>query len=252
VKALIWDVDGTLAETERDGHRVAFNGAFAESGLAWHWDERRYGELLRVTGGKERIAAWWRQVDPATAAAPDAAARIARLHALKTRHYEALVAAGAVSLRPGVERLLRAARAEGLTLAIATTTTPANVHALLVHTLGEAALDWFACIGAGDVVPHKKPAPDIYVHVLERLGLAPREALAIEDSQPGVAAAIAAGVPVLAVRSTYSRDDDFAGALAVLDSFEPAGPAGEGAITLEGLREWHAAWAVPGPSLAAA
>ena len=246
MKALIWDVDGTLAETERDGHRVAFNGAFAESGLAWHWDERRYGELLRITGGKERIAAWWRQLDPAAAAAPDAAERIARLHALKTRHYEALVAAGAVSLRPGVERLLRAARAEGLTLAIATTTTPVNVHALLQHTLGAEAIGWFACIGAGDIVARKKPAPDIYHHVLAALGLAPHEALAIEDSQPGVAAAVAAGVPVVAVRSAYSKDDGFEGALAVLDALEPADPSAGAAVTLAWLREQHAR----GPALA--
>jgi HAD superfamily hydrolase (TIGR01509 family) len=248
LKALIWDVDGTLAETERDGHRVAFNGAFAESGLGWHWDPVLYGQLLRVTGGKERIAAWWRRVDPAAAAAPDAAARIAQLHALKTRHYEALVAAGAVSLRPGVERLLRQARAEGLTLAIATTTAPANVRSLLQHTLGAEAIGWFACIGAGDVVPHKKPAPDIYRHVLDALGLAPYEALAIEDSQPGVAAAVAAGVPVVAVRSVYSRDDDLEGALAVLDALEPADPSAGAAVTLEWLRERHAR----GPAVAGA
>jgi HAD superfamily hydrolase (TIGR01509 family) len=232
LKALVWDVDGTLAETERDGHRVAFNRAFADAGLPWHWDEAQYGELLRVTGGKERMLRWWQRVDPAAAAAQDAPQRIAMWHALKTRHYEALVAGGAVALRPGVEALLRAARDEGLPLAIATTTQPANVQALLGHTLGAGAVGWFACIGAGDVVPRKKPAPDIYRWVLKRLALLPHETLAIEDSAPGVAAARAAGVPVVAVRSAYTRDDDLRGVLAEFGSL--------GDVDLAGLRRLHA------------
>lgn len=231
LKALVWDVDGTLAETERDGHRVAFNRAFADAGLPWHWDEAQYGELLGVTGGKERLLSWWRRVDPTAAAGPGVQERIAQWHALKTRHYEALVASGAVALRPGVEDLLRAARAEGLALAIATTTQPANVQALLGHTLGADAIGWFSCIGAGDVVPHKKPAPDIYLWVLQRLGLAPREVLALEDSAPGVGAARAAGIPVVAVRSAYTRDDDLSGALVEFGSLVD--------VDLAGLRRLH-------------
>ena len=207
LRALIWDVDGTLAETEHDGHRVAFNQAFAEHGLGWHWDEPLYRQLLAITGGKERMAHWWRLRDPLTAAQPDTPARIARLHARKTALYVDLVAQGRVALRPGVARLLQAARNESLVLAIATTTSPENVTALLTATLGAGSATWFACIGAGDVVPAKKPAPDIYHWVLQRLGLAPGEALALEDSAPGAAAAVAAGLPTVVTRSRYTRDD---------------------------------------------
>ena len=233
--ALVWDVDGTLAETEHDGHRIAFNQAFAEAGLDWHWDEPLYRDLLATTGGKERLRAWWQQVDPATAAAPDTTARIARLHARKTAIYVELVARGAVQLRPGVARLLQAAREAGITLAIATTTTPDNVDALLQATLGAGSPAWFACIGAGDVVPAKKPAPDIYLWVLQRLGLAAGDCLALEDSGPGSAAAVAAGLPTVVTRSRYTQAD-------VL----PASPllradlADLAAVDLARLQAWHA------------
>ncbi len=226
LKALIWDVDGTLAETEHDGHRVAFNQAFADEGLDWLWDEPRYRRLLAITGGKERLAAWWQWVDPVAAAAPGAVQRIARLHARKTAHYLALVDAGAVVLRPGVARLLQQARALGLRLAIATTTTPANVQSLLVASLGADAPGWFEAIGAGDLVPHKKPAPDIYHWVLQRLGLPASACLAIEDSAPGAAAAVAAGLAVLATRSRYSRGEVLPPVWADLDGLgEPGAPA---------------------------
>jgi len=226
LRALIWDVDGTLAETEHDGHRVAFNQAFADEGLPWHWDEPVYRELLATTGGKERLLAWWQRVDPATAAAPETATRIARLHALKTAHYVSLVEHGVVALRPGVARLLAEARAQGLTLAIATTTTLANVDALLRAALGLGSPAWFACIGAGDVVPNKKPAPDIYLWVLQRLGLPATDCLAIEDSAPGVMAAQAAGMAVLVSRSRYSLGDALPPVLADLDGLgEPGWPA---------------------------
>lgn len=207
LRALVWDVDGTLAETEHDGHRVAFNQAFAEHGLGWYWDEPLYRQLLAITGGKERMAHWWRLHDPVTAALPQTPARIARLHARKTALYGELVAQGRVALRPGVARLLQAARDEDLVLAIATTTSPQNVTALLAATLGVDSVAWFACIGAGDVVPAKKPAPDIYRWVLQRLRLAPGEALALEDSAPGAAAAVGAGLPTVVTRSRYTLDD---------------------------------------------
>ena len=235
LRALVWDVDGTLAETEHDGHRIAFNQAFADEGLAWHWDEALYRDLLATTGGKERMRGWWQRVDPAAAAAPEAAARIARLHARKTAIYVDLVARGAVQLRPGVARLLQAARKAGLTLAIATTTSPDNVQALLQATLGADSPGWFACIGAGDVVPAKKPAPDIYHWVLQRLGMAAADCLALEDSAPGSAAAVAAGLPTVVTRSRYTLADTL-----------PASPllradvADLAAVDLAQLRAWHA------------
>src|SRR5476649_2527153 len=145
--ALIFDVDGTLADTERDGHRVAFNAAFAEAGLTWCWDEALYGELLQVAGGVERILHYARSYLSLTVSDSALHALAQRLHSSKTRHYVERIAAGAVQLRPGVERLLRQARREGLRLAIATTTTRANVIALLQATLGAGAGYLFEVIG---------------------------------------------------------------------------------------------------------
>ena len=212
LRALIFDVDGTLAETERDGHRVAFNRAFADAGLPWHWDEEVYGELLAVAGGKERLSHWWRQVDPA-----DAGARLRQLHARKTEHYAALVRDGTLSLRPGVRALIDDARERGITLAIATTTTLANVEELLAHTLGAAAPSWFKVIGSGDIVSHKKPAPAIYRYVLGALRLPARDCIAFEDCAAGVAAALGAGLPTVLTRSLYAGDFEAPGVLADLD-----------------------------------
>lgn len=218
LQALLWDVDGTLAETEDEGHRPAFNLAFEEAGLPWHWDSTVYAELLAVTGGKERLLHWWSQVDPAGAA--EAGPAIRRLHERKTALYVDLVQRGAVHLRPGVRRMLDTACGRGLRQAIATTTTLDNVTALLDVTLGPTGRMRFDAIGAGDVVARKKPAPDIYHWVLARLGLRADECLAIEDSLPGVRAAQAAGVPVLLVRSRYTGDQRIDGVVADLPSLE--------------------------------
>jgi beta-phosphoglucomutase-like phosphatase (HAD superfamily) len=223
LEALIFDVDGTLADTERDGHRPAFNAAFREAGLDWEWDEARYGELLAVTGGKERIAHFVRCHRPEFARRPDFTERVAELHKAKTRHYTALAASGAIPLRPGAARLLQDARAAGLRLAIATTTTPENVIALLEPALGPGAMSWFEVVGAGDVVPAKKPAPDIYLWVLERLGLAASACLAFEDSENGLRAALGAGLATVVTPCDYTREQNFDRALAVIPSLEPAG-----------------------------
>jgi beta-phosphoglucomutase-like phosphatase (HAD superfamily) len=226
LQALLFDVDGTLADTERNGHRPAFNKAFAAAGLDWDWSVDLYGELLKVTGGKERIRHYLQEHRPDVPLGGDTDAYIAGLHLAKNRIYAESVAAGDVPLRPGVKRLLLEARAVGLRLAIATTTSTENVTALLEHCISPGSPGWFEVIGAGDMVPAKKPAPDVYRYVLEALRLRPEQCLALEDSGTGLRAALAAGLPTLVTVSDYAVDDDFDGAAVVLDHLgEPGLPA---------------------------
>ncbi|WP_425309235.1 HAD-IA family hydrolase [Ammonicoccus fulvus] len=215
LRALIFDVDGTLADTEDQGHRPAFNDAFADAGLAWHWDPELYRDLLAVTGGKERIQHFCERFDPDFLHRPDADEAIARLHRAKTAHYGRRVADGHVELLPGVRELIAEARAADLRLAIATTTSPENVTSLLTATLGANSPSWFDVIGAGDIVAAKKPAPDIYLWVLQRLDVPAGTCVAFEDSLPGYAAARAAGLPVVVTPSGGLTAADFPEALAV-------------------------------------
>ncbi len=228
LKALIFDVDGTLAETERDGHRPAFNQAFSDAGLDWHWSEKRYGELLEISGGKERIRAFVQQSQP-NFVLPDGFAEltdfIKHLHASKTQYYKQYAKEGRIPLRPGVERLLNEAREKGVRLAIATTTTPANVQALLENTLGSQSLDWFEVIAAGDMVPHKKPAPDIFEYALAHLQLSPENCLGFEDTNNGLLSATQTGLKTIVTVNDYTRDQDFTKATLVISDFgEPDAP----------------------------
>jgi HAD superfamily hydrolase (TIGR01509 family) len=225
-RALIFDVDGTLAETE-EIHRQAFNAAFVRADLDWCWGRVVYKDLLRVAGGKERIRAFDRLRGGGSLLSD---ADVAELHRIKTAIYADLIAGGGCLLRPGVKALFTAALRRGQRLAIATTTSRGNVDALLASALGKNWADPFAAIVAGDEVSKKKPAPDVYLEVLSRLNLSASECLAIEDSGIGLVAASGAGIPVLISRSDYFRDDDFSGALLVTDDLtEVTGIKKEGA-----------------------
>jgi beta-phosphoglucomutase-like phosphatase (HAD superfamily) len=217
LQALLFDVDGTLADTERDGHRVAFNQAFADAGLKWNWDVDLYGRLLKVTGGKERIRYFIDEFQTSIDTPTDLDGFIRDLHQAKTHHYVTLLKSGAIPLRPGVKRLLNEARSAGLRLGIASTTTLENVTTLLGATLGHESIGWFEVIAAGDVVPGKKPAPDIYYFAMDHLGLTGADCLAFEDSENGFLSSTAAGIKTLVTVNRYTRQQDFDGAAIVLD-----------------------------------
>jgi HAD superfamily hydrolase (TIGR01509 family) len=225
LKALLFDVDGTLADTERDGHRVAFNRAFAEAGLDWEWSEELYGKLLAVTGGKERIRYYLDNFNTDFAPPAELAEFIAGLHAAKTKHYVQMLSEGVIPLRPGVKRLIEEARAAGMRLAVATTTTPENVSALLENAMDPNAISWFEVIAAGDIVPAKKPAPDIYTWAMEQMNLKPEECIAFEDSHNGILASRGAELTTIIAVNGYTRGEEFEGAAIVLDQWgEPDHP----------------------------
>lgn len=248
LEALLFDVDGTLAETE-ESHRAAFNSAFRAASLDWVWDPALYRRLLQVAGGRERIRHYIATHQPEFARHSDLDALVARLHADKSRRFAEIVRAGELGLRPGVMRLLREARACGLRLAIATTTSLRNIAVLLETTVGREAMDWFEVIGAGECVSTKKPALDIYYWVLTRMRLEAPACLAIEDSAIGLQAALDAGIPTVITVSEFTVGEDFTGARAVLSDLGELGQPfrllygdayGRGCVDVELLRRWHA------------
>jgi HAD superfamily hydrolase (TIGR01509 family) len=227
VTALIFDCDGVLADTERYGHLPAFNQTFEEFGLPAHWTEAQYGEALRIGGGKERMRSLLTPEFVARAGLPtDAdgqAAEIAKWHKRKTELYVEMVRAGRLPARPGIARIVDEARAAGWQLAVCSTSAEPSVRAILENAVGaEVAADFLVL--AGDVVPAKKPAPDIYLLALERLDIKPGEAIVVEDSRNGLLASAAAGLATVVTVNGYTRDEDFSEAALVVSSLgDPGG-----------------------------
>ncbi len=215
IKALIFDVDGTLADTE-EAHRVAFNLAFERYRLGWVWKPDAYRALLEVTGGKERIAHYIDQLDVSAYERRRLGRLLPDIHAEKTRFYSAFVADGAVPLREGVAPLLNEALAAGCKLAIASTTTAINIDALLQSTLGPCGQGMFTAIACGDQVRAKKPAPDVYQLALRGLNVLPEHAIAFEDSPNGLRAAAAAGLRTVVTPTYWTDGGDFAEAVLLL------------------------------------
>jgi HAD superfamily hydrolase (TIGR01509 family) len=248
-EALIFDVDGTLADTE-EVHRQAFNLAFGACRLDWIWEAPLYGELLQVTGGKERIASYIERLRLPATERDGLNDLIPEIHQAKTRLYRELIQVGHVRPRAGVRRLMLEARDAGMRVAIASTTSPENIEPLITAGFGSQALNWFDTIAAGDVVANKKPAPDIYNVALRSLGIHPARAIAVEDSAIGVASAKAAGLFTVATPNIWTQAQDFTAADLLLGSLgdpaEPLEPADErrlGArfLSLERLVALHAA-----------
>jgi len=233
LKALIFDVDGTLADTEMT-HLAAFNHAFSEIGLDWHWDVPLYTRLLAISGGKERIRAYWQSRGdlPRDIAGSAVEQTIERLHEIKTAAYEQAVQDGQVQMRPGVLRLIAAAVDAQMPLAIATTTSPVNIASLLKRAIGADWRSHFVVIEDASTAPRKKPDPMVYQQTLQRLALSAAQCLAFEDSANGLAAARQAGLATVITPNGFTADHDFTGALRVLPNLDGVG--------LAQLREWHA------------
>lgn len=220
---LLFDVDGTLADTEPQGHLPAYNRAFRDHGLDWKWTRRLYRQLLLVSGGRERIGYYLDRYAPTLGphqkrVRDDREAWIADVHRSKSRHFRRRLQAGRVSLRAGVARLIREAGESGMRIAIVTNATRATLEPFLAYTLGDALLEYIELTVCGDEVANKKPAPDLYRLACERLGCAARECVAIEDSSAGLNAAHAAQVPTVVTVNADTRDQTFEKAFAVLDS----------------------------------
>ncbi len=243
MQALIFDVDGTIADTER-AHLAAFNHAFAEEGLDWRWDETLYTRLLEISGGKERILHYWRStrgqiVDVSGSAVLET---VQRLHDLKTAAYEAMVNSGAVHLRPGVLELMEEARTRGLGLAIATTTSPVNIAALLRKAIGPHWRLNLSVIADASSAPVKKPDPQVYLQVLQAMKLSGRDCVAFEDSANGLRAATGAGIATVITPTHFTAQHDFRGALRVLPDLA--------SVTVDDLQGWFSKAHEPAGALA--
>jgi HAD superfamily hydrolase (TIGR01509 family) len=246
IKCLLWDVDGTLAETERDGHLIAFNRAFEALNIPWRWSPEHYGELLAIAGGRERLLHDM-QFQPRAPTDPDERKALAgRVHRYKNECYARIAGRGDLPLREGVRELLGDCERAGLRMGIVTTSSRSNVAALLKFHLGR---DWdskFATVVCAEQAPTKKPDPQAYMFALEALRLRAHEAVAIEDAPAGVAAAQAAGLQVIVTRSHYFPAANVRGALAIGPSlgrrsgWRPAAAARITRISLSQIIRWNA------------
>jgi HAD superfamily hydrolase (TIGR01509 family) len=246
-RAILWDVDGTLAETERDAHRVAFNVAFETLGLSWRWNEALYGQLLRIAGGRERLLHFLSSQQDAPPAGKEREALAAELHRRKNHHYAQLVSEGRIPLREGVHGLMQQCRDQEVLMGIATTTSRSNLVALLSAHLGAGWPSWFAAVVCGEDVTRKKSDPEVYALALAQLRLAASDVVAIEDSPDGTLAARRAGIPVVVTRSVYFSKTHIEGATAIGPGLHtrdgwtppPRSAAGDSPhITLDDLAAW--------------
>jgi len=208
LQAIIFDCDGVLVDTERDGHRVAFNRAFAEFGIETTWNPLEYKELVKVAGGKERMKHYFGQKG-CPAGYPDRDELILKLHRRKTELFMELIASGELPLRPGIKRLVDEAIARGVRLAVCSTSNERSVNLIVERLLGPERKARFSAILAGDVVSKKKPDPEIYALCRERLNLDPSRCVVIEDSRNGLLAARGAGFHCLVTTNGYTQEEDF-------------------------------------------
>ncbi|MEW6755820.1 MAG: HAD family hydrolase [Candidatus Latescibacterota bacterium] len=233
MKALIFDCDGVLVDTERDGHRVAFNQAFARHGLGVVWDVDLYGELLKTAGGKERMRGYFESCGW-PAGTGDSGDLINKLHALKTDLYMQIIESGQLPLRSGVRRLVDEAIAQGMQLAVCSTSNERAVQQVVEKMLGPERRRRFDLILAGDVVARKKPDPEIYTLAAARLGRRGEECVVVEDSRNGLLAAKGAGMWCVVTTNPYTAGEDFAEAdLVVPELGDPPGDV----VTLERLKQ---------------
>ena len=230
MKALIFDCDGVLVDTERDGHRVAFNRAFAAAGIDAEWDVELYGRLLKIAGGKERMTHYFNEVGWPNG--KNAETLIPELHKRKTAIFTDLIAQGSLPLRAGVSRIVDEARAAGIRLGVCTTSDPKAIDGVL-DLFGAQRKQWFEVVLAGDIVKKKKPDPEIYNLAKQRLALDARDCVVVEDSRNGLLASLGAGMPTLITTSTYTKNEDFKGAAEVVPEL---GDPPNVLVTLEDLR----------------
>lgn len=243
IRGIFFDQDGVIADTERDGHRVAFNRTFEEFGFGFTWDVETYGELLAVGGGKERFKQY--VINHGIELPGDLDDLVAKVHARKTALFVQIIEEGGLTLRPGIKRLMEEAADAGMIIGICTTSNGKTADAIRRTMLPHIP---FSFVLAGDVVKRKKPDPEIYRMALECTGLSPDSCIVVEDSRNGFQAASGAGIPVVVTVNDYTRDEDFTGALLVVSSlgdetergkvlFGSVSPEYDGALRLQDV-EW--------------